>query len=450
MSFLRSFPRLFLPAIVCALLEACADDAADPERSKDAGQRSETAGALYAMMVQVYDTEDRTVYVRLSDSLDLSDGIDLTQAREFGGVANLAAVGGKLLVSSGLEPVITKYDISKELQWTEEDTVSFADYPFSDNANFYYQYILNDATAYMPFDVTKRLIWNPTEMTIEDTLEDSALPLKQGKLMAEVGGNRNSIRFKAAVQQAFFYTDADYFEYAQASVIGIYDPETHQEQKLLTIPCPGLSMASQDEDGYTYYATWDFQKRALFGEGPKPCIARLKPDLTVDSDWTTDLRDWTDGRYHNNFRYIGNGRAIANVFHQELFDAAWKAGYDPDVGEKLGESGEHWKLWLFDLKARTAKPVEGIDVALSSGAQFAVLDGRTFVFLPYDDWSRTKVYELDEAAARASAPTPSVTSSSGSACAERQRISCEKRMLLASMPAVTISRPPLRIIQSSR
>ena len=40
---------------------------------------------------------------------------------------------------------------------------------------------------------------------------------------------------------------------------------------------------------------------------------------------------------------------------------------------------------------------QGIDVEISSGAQFAVLDGRTFVFLPYDDWGRTKIYELDAA-----------------------------------------------------
>ena len=50
---------------------------------------------------------------------------------------------------------------------------------------------------------------------------------------------------------------------------------------------------------------------------------------------------------------------------------------------------------LFDVRQGTAAPVEGIDVAISSGAQFAVLDGRTFVFLPFDDWARTMVYELD-------------------------------------------------------
>ena len=84
------------------------------------------------------------------------------------------------------------------------------------------------------------------------------------------------------------------------------------------------------------------------------------------------------------------------MLHHELIEADWKGGYDADVDDAIGESGPHWRFWLFDLDKWEAKPVEGIDVDLSSGAQFAVLDGRTFVFLPYDDWSRTKIYELDK------------------------------------------------------
>ena len=32
---------------------------------------------------------------------------------------------------------------------------------------------------------------------------------------------------------------------------------------------------------------------------------------------------------------------------------------------------------------------------IGSSAQFAVLDGRTFVFLPYEQYRRSKVYEID-------------------------------------------------------
>jgi hypothetical protein len=373
-------------------MAACGDDAPKTDSTDPTGPGD---SPLYAMMIQVYGDDDRTVYVHLTDSLDFGK-VDLAKAREFAGVANFAPVDGKLLISSGLEPTITEFEISDDFAWTEGRTISFASYPFEDNANFYYQYILNDDTAYMPFDVTKRLVWNPSEMTIDEEREDSKVPLKKDGLNAVIGGNRNAIRFKGAVQQAFFYTDDDWFETGPESIIAIYDEKTHEEKDLVTIPCPGLSMASQDEKGYTYYGTWGFQTRALFGEGPEPCIARLKPDLTLDKEWTTDLRDLTDGRYHNNFRYIGGGRAIANVLHHELIDADWEGGYDADVDEAIGKSGPHWRLWLFDLEKSEAKPVEGIDVDIASGAQFAVLDGRTFVFAPYEDWGRTKIYELDK------------------------------------------------------
>jgi hypothetical protein len=374
----------------------------DPVTTPDSGDAPEADGGtetapLYAMMVQVYDQDDRTVYVSLSKTLDIGETVDLGKAREFPGVANFAPVGGRLLISSGIEPKITAFDISEDLKWTEGDSISFANYPFEDNANFYYQYILDDHTAYMPWDVTKRLIWDPTEMTITEMLDDSSIPLMHGTLQAEVGGNRNAIRYDGAVQQAFYYTNDDYTEDGPESIIAIYDEKTHKEKKLITVACPALAMPSQDEDGYTYYGTWGFSVKAVFGEGPKPCIARLKPDLTLDEDWTTDLRDLTDGRYHNNFRYVGNGKAIANVFYPELLAGVdWAGPYDPDVDEKVAKSGPHWKLWMFDLKKKQGKPVEGIDVDVSSGAQFAVLDGRTFVFAPYEDWGRTKIYELDK------------------------------------------------------
>jgi hypothetical protein len=64
------------------------------------------------------------------------------------------------------------------------------------------------------------------------------------------------------------------------------------------------------------------------------------------------------------------------------------------VVDTIGTSGPWWKLWLFDLATMTGAPVTGVDVDTGSGAQFAVLDGRTFVFLPYDDFGRTRIYEI--------------------------------------------------------
>jgi hypothetical protein len=351
---------------------------------------------VYALMTQVYDedSDGRTVDVELSHTLDL-DGVDLRSAREFPGVANLAAVGGRLLVSDGLSPIISEFEISDELDWQPGRTVSFAQYPLDDNANFYYQFILNENTAYLPFEAFKRIVWDPSAMEIRGEMEDTSLTPTQGNLFIEAGGNRNGVRYDGPVRQAFYYHDEDWFKYGSESLVAIYDPATHRESRVLHVPCPALSIATRDERGYTYFGTWSsLAALALYRESPAPCVARLTPELELDEAWTTDLTALTGGRYVNNFRYVGQGKALANVFHHELLDADFTTAYDAEVAEAIGKSGPHWRFWLFDLEASTAAPVEGIDVDIADGAQFAVLDGRTFIFLPFDDWARTKVYEI--------------------------------------------------------
>src|SRR5262245_2035610 len=63
---------------------------------------------VYALMTQVYNLDDRSVYVLSTDTLDPVD-VSLDGAREYPGVANIAAINGKLMVSSGEAPVITAF-----------------------------------------------------------------------------------------------------------------------------------------------------------------------------------------------------------------------------------------------------------------------------------------------------------------------------------------------------
>jgi hypothetical protein len=293
-------------------------------------------------------------------------------------------------------PAITEFEITPELQWVEGRTLGFQSYPLTDNANWYYQFVLNDNTAYLPFEGYKRVVWDPTEMTITSTMEDGTLPPVVGALLLEAGGNRNGIRYSNAVYQAFFYRDQDWFRFGADSVIVSYDPITHRERSQLTVPCPGLAIATADEAGNTYFSSWDYLPGlALYGEGPAPCAARLRPDGTLDEAWTTDFTGLTGGRYVTNFRYVGGGRAVANVLHAEEMTVDFSQPMDPEVVSNLYQSGPHWHFWLFDLNTQTARPVEGVNAEIGSSAQFAVLDGRTFVFLPYEQYSRSKIYEID-------------------------------------------------------
>lgn len=358
-------------------------------------------GPVYAMMTQVYANDDRTVYVSLTNGIDF-DRLSLEGAREFGGVANLAAFSGRLLISEGEAPIIREFDITDDLQWIERRSLSFGAYPLGDNANFYAQFFLDDHTVYLPYEQTRRIIWDPSEMMITGTAEDSALALTivedERTLDVVEGGNRNGVRYDGPVMQAFFYVDDDWFFHGSWSAIAVYDETTHAEIDIIEAPCPGLSIATRDEHDRTYFSAWGYAPTlALYGIGPEPCVVRVTSDRRLDTDFTTDFTSWTDGRYVNNFRYVGGGFAIANVLHHEaLTGADWEGPYDPAIVDLIWESGPHWRLWIFDMENEEAHLVEGIDVDISSGAQFAVLEGRTFVFLPYDDWNRTKVYEIDD------------------------------------------------------
>ena len=395
MLFKRGLARR-APLVLCAFLAAaCDNDAAKNGTREPAGGE-----AVYALHTVVFDPDfNATSYVSISETLDVSEA-DLHTAREFPGWATIATVGGRLLVADESEPRVTSYEITPARQWHELAALSFANYGIAD-AGFGRQWFLDEHTAYVELDVTGRVVWDPTELTISEAVEDSTLELKRGNLELEPGLDRQPRLRRGPVMRPFYYAEkTDWLEYAPTSQIAVYDPTTHHESRVLDAPCPGLHIGTQDEDGNTYFGLWDaLPKLALFGEGPAPCVARVNADGTLDESWTPDLTSWTDGRFVMVFRYVKSGRALANVLHQEELNADFTAGYDPSVGEEL-DTGEHYRVWLFDLENETAKPVEGLPNT-SWGFHAADIDGRSFIFLPYADWGRTRVYEVDMQTGRA-------------------------------------------------
>jgi len=372
-------------------LAACSDDSLGASEGGSAATYDEP---LYMLMSQVYVEDDRSVYLVPMASLE-DDDVALEDGREHSGVANFEAIGGRLLVSSGESPTITEYRISDAFEWEQGATISFAEFPLEDNANFFYQYLVDDRHMYMPFDGYKRIVWDPTSLELGEVMDDTMLEPEQGGLELEPAGNRSGIRYDGPVMMPFFYHDEDWFQFAPSSYIAVYDPETHREDKLIEAPCPGLAVASQDEDGNTYFSTWDYGPlRALYELGPAPCAVRVTPDLELDDAFTTDFRAWTGGRYVMNFYYARDGYGFAAVLHDE------RLGYDLDAAE-IPEGlfddiwdDTHWRLWKIDLANETAEPFEQVDVS-SFGWSIVKLDGRTFMTVPFDDGNRTRFYELD-------------------------------------------------------
>ena len=76
--------------------------------------------------------------------------------------------------------------------------------------------------------------------------------------------------------QPFFYTDDELVGLRhRARTIATYDTTSHDEAKVHDAPCPGLTLTTRDEDGYTYFSTNAYSPiKKLFNAGPAPCVVR--------------------------------------------------------------------------------------------------------------------------------------------------------------------------------
>ncbi len=314
----RALPMLhFARTATClgVFAAACSDEAAvtQPMAGPTDGPGAmipAELGPVYALTTTVYQTDDTVMsYVTLTDTLDITT-LPEAGAREFAGHAFVSSAGGKLLVSDGDSPVVTRYDITPELQWNEEARLSFANRGVTGGgAGFERHWFVSPTSAYLTLDVTKRVVWNPREMTVVGVMEASTLPLERDGLQLDATFNRQPRQLRGPVLKPFYYRDEDWFLFAQYASIAVYDGETHAEQKVLDVPCPSLEVPSQDEAGNTYFSTWTYGPvLGLYGVGPENCVRRIKLDATLDEDWAPDLSAWTGGRPVNVFRYMRDGR----------------------------------------------------------------------------------------------------------------------------------------------
>lgn len=391
-----------LCASALVALVACSDDAVilppsepPPVTTSDPDPEPPAEGPVYALETVVFTDEGENTYVSLSRTPEFSD-LDLSEAREFSGWIGTQTIAGGILVSDTGTPSVTRYEIDEDLEWEEGPTLSFANqgapwFGFSET------YLMDEHTAYFsPADIARHIVWDPTELVIREVVEDSLLAAddEEGRTLSPAF-QRIPWYSRGPVMRPFYYVDPTGTDYAPTTSIVVYDAESHQEERVLEAPCPGLEYSSPDEDGNVYYSTWNINPgAALFGVGPAPCVSKVLADRTLDPSWDpARLLEWTDGRYVRVLHYMKEGKAIGAVLHHEAIDVDFDAGFDQDVYDSI-ETDQYWRLWLFDLEAETARPIEGI-AAVQGWFNAANIDGRTFALLTYDSVSGTRGYEID-------------------------------------------------------
>lgn len=345
---------------------------------------------LYAIANEVYTDDDSTTYVSVLSSLDVTE-IDYDAAIEYaGGRATIAAYDGALFVASPEAPAITRFAVDRDGTLEEEGTVSFLDYGFeSVSIDEWGNAFISTTKAYLFHPDGSAVIWNPTTMEIRGEVDQGDFDLVRdfGDLNGSAAVARGNRLFKTV-----FWSDWDAWKTSSEQYLAVYDTDSDVLIELIEeTRCPGLgNRVASDEDGNLYFSNWIWNvAETLVAGAPESCALRIESgEERFDQDFRLAYPEATGGRQGAMFTYLGDGEALVSVFHDE------RATIDAGTAPAELASTDNWRLWMLDMEAGDAAPLEGIEW-MTGAATTVGLDGRSFVMVPGADWSVTSVYELE-------------------------------------------------------
>jgi hypothetical protein len=360
-------------------LVACGEDSKNGSASDDA------AAPLYVVESLIFGDEGRASYVSLLPALAKRDKVLLKDAREFAEYAPADAHGGKIIVGSGEGPTLTRFGVSEQGVWSEEETISFASYMSEPlDASVY----VSASKAYVPFDRTNHLIWNPETFEIMAELgAPESIPLTRDTL--KIWRGYSHVLRGDTMFQPYYWADESFHAYSQISQISVIDTATDKVKAVLDAPCPHLHIASQDEAGNIYLSNGQGSIAAavLDPEQPRNCVVRIKAgEERIDEAFTMSFADLAEGREGSNFFHVADNLVLFNVYHGERD----KLGPDAEFADVDFSANYH--IWTYDLETKEAKLMPGLDYG---GGQFVAfrIDGRVFLTIPAADYSNTQVFE---------------------------------------------------------
>lgn len=357
------------------------DDTSDP-----APDPTPSDGTRFVLASTVSGMNDSTTYVSYMTSIDVEE-VKIEDAYEFPGWASIATEGGHLFVSDGDAPTITRFTRDESGHLAPDGKLSFLDYGLS-SAPFYSNYFASGTKSYMAINPTERVIWDPTALAIRGELNMTEVAAERDGFTLRSSLDRGVRVRKGQLFMPFYWSDADYYRHLPTSQIAVFDTENDKVSALLDAPCPGLDVATQDDDGNFYFSNWVFTTAAPHFEesAPSNCVVRIAAgSSTIDESFNRDLSELTEGRQIAAFRYLSKGVALMAVFYHERLTA--------DVLPARASGTNNWRLWRVDTNQWTAEPIEGLDF-FGGGYYSFRMDGRTLVLLPAGDYGSTTAYEI--------------------------------------------------------
>jgi hypothetical protein len=343
--------------------------------------------SLFAVSTQIFDDMNTTSYVSFIPSLD-SQQVSIANAATFPGYSSIAASEGAFFVGGGEAPEVTRYNVSGSGQLDSGQKLSFGNFGLK-SVTFSHNAFVDDATAHLRLEETSRIVWDQKALTIAGVVDAPQIARERDGLQVSAANFEGIALRKDGVLWPYFWHDEDWYKFHQQSQIAVYAKDG-SVKKLIDTPCPALNIATADEKGNVYFSG---MVDTLAAQSLEPndtlqrCVVRINAgEEKIADGWPKRFEELTEGRPAGRFYYLKDGVGLLTVFHKE------RATVDPT--DTFGSFfADHWGLWLVDLEAWKAKPIEQWGFG-SSNMFFSRVDGRTFLHTVKKDFSETTIHEV--------------------------------------------------------
>ncbi|MEN0067625.1 MAG: hypothetical protein AAGA48_36170, partial [Myxococcota bacterium] len=339
-------------------------------------------GPAYALSTLVFGPDQTSLYVMLIDSLDNPD-VDLANAREFPGAADMWVHDGFVYVANGEDLTMTKFAV-EDGELVEQDRIGFGASGATNVAFWNNTFVASDK-AYLSLGVDGYVIWNPDAMEITGSIDLDAWNPPDNFVARHGFHDRSTALRDGKLYHPFYASDPSFFVQLQTSSIVVIDVETDTVEDIVDVPCPGLDFVTRDESDNLYFSSWVFAAGgAAVLDQPQTCISRLEAGSDAFDTWSS-FRDLAGGLEGAALYYTGDGTGIL-------------AALDPTNVTKNGEDaaavtfGANWRMWSVDFDNISASRIEDIDWNAGAHYSWPVDDGN-IMLLAEGDFSATTAYQ---------------------------------------------------------
>jgi hypothetical protein len=332
--------------------------------------------AKYAVVTQVASGEETSSYVSVVDTLG-TQKVSLDSAIQVLGRALAANEPGSgfVFVSTGGAPELTKYKLGQNNKLDKVGSISFQDKGVQSIGEYAGQLQILSATKAYYFDTrtAQVIVWDPTALTVKSTIDLKSLIIADATLtftstLAVRDGSRILI-------PAGWRSSNNQKVISEAAVV-VLDTTTDTVNIVRDTRCGYVRDAVKAADGKVYLATeaWGSSVFRLNPDfAPKPCLLRLKADLSgFDEAYYKEL---------NSFANAPTGSLMQSkdgkVYTRVLDEA--KAGIGPMTSARALASLPVWK-WA-EVTLGDAPTVTLVADAPYSTGSLIVFDTRDRRFL---------------------------------------------------------------------